>query len=181
MAKIKKTIKKIHVKADLCNGCRMCELMCSLFHSNAQLNTVNPARARIQILRDPLKNVWLPVFAGEYTPAECSGRISYEIDNKTYKECAFCRAVCPSRGRFVEPDSGLPLGCDMCQSDPTLKMPVCVDWCIRNVLTYEEREVEVEAEEEVKLDDMKVGLQALANRYGVDELRDAVTRMAQKG
>lgn len=110
MAKIKKTIKKIHVKADLCNGCRMCELMCSLFHSNAQLNTVNPARARIQILRDPLKNVWLPVFAGEYTPAECSGRISYEIDNKTYKECAFCRAVCPSRGRFVEPDSG-------CRSD----------------------------------------------------------------
>lgn len=60
-------------------------------------------------------------------------------------------------------------------------MPVCVDWCIRNVLTYEEREVEVEAGEEVKLEDMKVGLQALANRYGIDEIRDAVTRMTQKG
>lgn len=181
MAKITKKIKKIHVKADLCNGCRMCELMCSLHHATPQLNSVNPARARIQIIRDPLKNVWLPVFAGEYTQAECIGRISYEIDNKSYSECAFCRASCPSRGRFVEPDSGLPLACDMCQNDPTLEKPVCVDWCLRNVLTYEEREVEVEADNEVKLDEMNVGLQILANRYGLNVIMDAVDRMAKKG
>ena len=50
----------------------------------------------------------------------------------------------------------------MCQSDPDLKTPACVDWCIRDVLTYEEREVEVE-EEDVKRDrsgnacQMKIG------------------------
>ena len=98
MAKIRKTIRKIHVKADLCNGCRLCEIMCSAAHSTPKYNTINPARSRIQIIRDPLKDIWLPVFAGEYTPAECSGRISYEIDNKTYGECAFCRARMPFPG-----------------------------------------------------------------------------------
>ena len=181
MAKVKKKIKKINVKADLCNGCRTCEIMCSAFHSTPKYNTINTARSRIQIIRDPLKDVWLPVFAGEYTPAECSGRVSYEIDEKNYDECAFCRAACPSRGRFVEPDSGLPLSCDMCQSDPTLETPVCVDWCVRDVLTFEEREVEVDEEEEQpKLDEMKLGLKTLADRYGLQEIRDAVTRMSQK-
>jgi len=180
MAKKIKKIKRINVNADLCNGCRMCEIMCAAFHATPQFSIVNPARSRIQIIRDPLKDIWLPVFAGEYTPAECSGRIGYTIDNKTYDECSFCRAVCPSRGRFIEPDSGLPLGCDMCQSDPTLKVPTCVDWCIRDVLTYEEREVEVEEDEaQVKLDEMKVGLAALANRYGLDEVRTAVARMSR--
>lgn len=179
MAGVKKIIKKINVNADLCNGCRMCELMCSAYHSRPKYNTLNPAKARIQIIRDPLKDIWLPVFAGEYTPCECSGRISYNIDNKTYDECAFCRAVCPSRGRFVEPDSGLPLGCDMCQDDPDLEVPICVDWCIRDVLTYEEREIEVE-EEEIKRDEMKLGLDTLADRFGLDEIRDAVERMYRK-
>jgi benzoyl-CoA reductase subunit BamC len=179
MANIKKTIKRIKVDADLCNGCRMCEVMCSSYHSSPKYSIVNPARARIQIIRDPLKDIWLPVFAGEYTPSECSGRIIYNIDDKTYEECAFCRAACPSRGRFTEPDSGLPLGCDMCQDDPSRKTPVCVEWCIRDVLTYEEEEVEVE-EEEIKRDEMKIGLKALADKYGFNELMDAVARMSRR-
>lgn len=179
MAKIKKKIKRIKVDADLCNGCRMCEVMCSAYHSSPRYSIVNPARARIQIIRDPLKDIWLPVFAGEYTPSECSGRIIYNIDDKKYEECAFCRAACPSRGRFTEPDSGLPLGCDMCQDDPSLKTPICVEWCIRDVLTYEEEEVEVE-EEEIKRDEMRIGLKALADKYGFNELMNAVTRMSHR-
>jgi benzoyl-CoA reductase subunit BamC len=69
----------------------------------------------------------------------------------------------------------------MCQNDPTLEKPVCVDWCLRDVLTYEEREIEVDEDEEAKLDEMKVGLQALAYRFGLDEIKDAVNRMAKKG
>jgi benzoyl-CoA reductase subunit BamC len=179
VAKIKKTVKRIRIKADLCNGCRTCEIMCSAFHSKPQYNIINTARSRIQIIRDPLKNVWLPVFAGEYTGAECSGRVKYKIDNKTYEECAFCRAVCPSRGRFMEPDTGLPLRCDMCESDPSAEIPVCVDWCLRDVLTYEEKVVEVEGEED-KPDELKVGLTALADRFGLHEISDAVVRMAAR-
>ena len=50
---------------------------------------------------------------------------------------------------------------------------------MRDVLTYEEREVEVE-KEDVKLDEMKIGLESLANQYGLDEIKDAIARMSQK-
>ncbi len=73
-----------------------------------------------------------------------------------------------SRGVFKEPDSGLPLKCDMCESDPPLSEPMCVQWCLSNALTYEEREEE--AEEEVKLEEMETGLEALAGKYGLQKV-----------
>ena len=45
------------------------------------------------------------------------GRDKYIIDGKEYDECGFCRAACPSRDLFKEPDSGLPLKCDMCEEN----------------------------------------------------------------
>jgi benzoyl-CoA reductase subunit BamC len=49
------------------------------------------------MIRDPLKDVYLPVYAGEYAVAECMGRDKYVIDGKELDECGFCRASCPSR------------------------------------------------------------------------------------
>jgi Fe-S-cluster-containing dehydrogenase component len=178
MAKIKKTIKTIKVDADKCNGCRGCELVCSAFHSTPKYSTINPARSRIQIIRHPLKDIWLPVFAGEYTPAECMGRDKYVIDGKEYDECTFCRATCPSRDIFKEPDSGLPLKCDMCESDPPLEKPKCVEWCLNDVLTYEEREEEVEEGSEIEL--VEIGLQSMVDKYGLQNILDTVSRISQK-
>ena len=101
------------------------------------------------------------------------------IDGKEYEECDFCRASCPSRAVFKEPDSGLPLKCDMCEDDPSLEEPLCVQWCLADALTYEEREEEVE--EQVKLDDMETGLKSLVDKYGLQKLVDTVTRISQKG
>lgn len=178
MAKVKKIVKKITVDADLCNGCRSCELMCAAAHSTPLWSAYNPARSRIQVIRIPLKDIYMPVFAGEYTPAECAGRISYNIDDKEYEECAFCRAVCPSRGRFVEPDSGLPLGCDFCESVENQNEPACVDWCIRDVLKYEEREEEVE--EQPEINEVETGLASMANKFGWDKVMRTAARMTQK-
>jgi benzoyl-CoA reductase subunit BamC len=179
MAKVKKKIKTIKVDADKCNGCRLCEVVCSAFHSTPKWSSNNPARSRIQIIRHPLKDIWLPVFAGEYTPAECLGRDKYIIDGKEYDECAFCRASCPSRDLFKEPDSGLPLKCDMCEDDPPLEKPMCVEWCLNDVLVYEEREEEVE--EEVKQEEMELGLESLVDKFGLQKIMDTVARMSQKG
>jgi benzoyl-CoA reductase subunit BamC len=178
MAKIKKIVKRIKIDADKCNGCRGCEVVCSAFHSIPRYNGINPARSRIQIIRHPLKDIWLPVFAGEYTPAECMGRDQYIIDGKEYDECGFCRAACPSRDMFKEPDSGLPLKCDMCEDDPPREKPMCVEWCLNDVLTYEEREEEVE--ESVEMQDVEVGLTSMIDRYGLDKLLNAMDRMSQK-
>ena len=179
MAKIKKKIKTIKVDADKCNGCRACEIVCSAFHAAPRYSSNNPARARIQVVWDRLKDIWLPIFAGEYAPAECMGRDKYVIDGKEYGECDFCRASCPSRDLFKEPDSGLPLKCDMCEDDPPLENPMCVQRCLNDVLTYEEREEEVE--EEVKLDDIEIGLGSMIDKYGLQKVTDTVSRMSQKG
>ncbi len=178
MDKVKKKIKVIKIDVDKCNGCRACEVICSAFHATPKYGSSNPARSRIRLIRAPMKDVYLPVYAGENTSAECMGRDKYVIDGKEYKECDFCRASCPSRDVFREPDSGLPLKCDMCESDPALEAPMCVQWCLNNALTYEEREEEVE--EEVKLEEMEVGLESMASRYGLQKLADAVNRMARK-
>jgi benzoyl-CoA reductase subunit BamC len=106
------------------------------------------------------------------------GRDKYVIDGKEYEECAFCRASCPSRDIFKEPDSGLPLKCDMCESDPDLEKPLCVQWCLNDALIYEEREEEIE--EEVEQEDLEIGLESLADKYGLDKIMDTVARMSQK-
>jgi len=179
MAKIKKTIKTVRIDIDKCNGCRACEMICSAFHANPKYSSVNPERARIRMVRDPLKDIYLPVYAGEYTAAECMGRDIYILDGREYEECAFCRASCPSRSLFKEPDSGLPLKCDMCEDEPPLEEPLCVKWCINDALIYEVREEEVEEEE--KLDEMEIALNSLVDKHGLKKLVDTVARMSQKG
>ena len=175
---MKKVIKTIKIDVDKCNGCRSCEVICSAFHAADKYGTTNPARARIRVIREPLLDIYVPVFAGDYTPAECAGRDQYIIDGKVYDECAFCRASCPSRDLFKEPDSGLPLKCDMCEDDPPLDEPLCVKWCMNDALTYEEREDETE--EEAKLEDMEIGLEALVDKHGLQQVLDAVARMSAK-
>jgi len=175
MAKIKKKIKSIKIDADKCNGCRGCEIVCSAFHAVPQYGEVNPAKSRIQVTSHRLKNIWLPIFAGEYAPAECMGRDTYVIDGKEYDECGFCRAACPSRDLFKDPDSGLPLRCDMCEGEAK---PKCVEVCLSNVLVYEEREEEVE--EEVKVEEVEAGVASLVDKYGLETITNTVARLAQK-
>ena len=163
-AKKTKTVKTIKINVDKCHGCRACEMICSAFHAEPKYSSNNPARARIRIIRDPFQDLYVPVYAGEFTVAECAGRDKYTIDGKEYDECAFCRASCPSRDIFKEPDSDLPLKCDMCESDPTIKEPMCVQWCLADALIYEEREVEVD--EEVAVEEVDAGLEALADKHG---------------
>jgi len=169
----KKIVKTIKINADECNGCRACEVICSASHASPKYSSNNPARSRIRVISHPLKDIYVPVYAGEYTAAECAGRDQYVIDGKEYEECAFCRASCPSRDEFKEPDSGLPLKCDMCEGE---EEPLCVKWCLTDALTYEEREEEVE--EEVEQEEMEVGLEALADKYGLDKIMDTIARMS---
>jgi benzoyl-CoA reductase subunit BamC len=178
MEKKTKTVKRINIDVDKCNGCRACEMICSSFHAEPKYSSNNPARSRVRVIHDPLRDLYVPVYAGEYTKCECSGRDKYTIDGKEYDECAFCRASCPSRDLFKEPDSGLPLKCDMCESDPTVEEPLCVQWCITDALTYEEREEEISEEEEEQPGDLELGLEALADKYGLEEIMDTVARMS---
>jgi benzoyl-CoA reductase subunit BamC len=124
-----------------------------------------------------LRDIYVPVIAGEYTEAECNGRNVYTIDEKEYDECAFCRASCPSRDLFKEPDSGLPLKCDMCEEKSPEEEPLCVQWCINDALTYEEKEEE--GEEEEKPREMEIGLESLVRKYGAKTVSDTLARITK--
>jgi benzoyl-CoA reductase subunit BamC len=172
-----KKVKVIKIDVDKCNGCRACETICSAFHAVPKYSSTNPERSRIRVLFDPLKNIYVPVIAGEYTEAECNGRNIYTINEREYDECSFCRASCPSRELFKEPDSGLPLKCDMCEEKSPEEEPLCVQWCINDALTYEEKEEE--GEEEEKPREMEVGLESLVKKYGAKTVRDTLARIAK--
>lgn len=174
----KKVVKTIRIDVDKCNGCRACEVVCSALHATPRYSSNNPARARIRVIRDPLADIYVPVYAGEYTAAECAGRDRYTIGGKQYDECAFCRASCPSRPLFKEPDSGLPLKCDMCECDPTISEPMCVQWCLADALTYEEREAELE--EQPAPGAIELGLEALADKHGWQSVLDTAARISKK-
>lgn len=176
-----KKVKTIKIDVDLCNGCRACEVACSAFHAEPKYSSTNPEKSNMRVLFDARRNIYIPVMAGEYTDAECMGRDKYIIDGKEYDECTFCRASCPARDVFKDPDSGLALKCDMCEDEPPLEEPLCVKWCITDALTYEEREEEEEEEE--RPDDIEIGLESLANKHGMQKVMDTLARlsMSKKG
>ena len=172
-----KTVKVIKIDVNKCTGCRACEVVCSAFHAKPKYSSTNPARARIQVFWDTLKGIYVPVRAGEYTQAQCIGRHIYTINGKEYNECSFCGASCPSRELFKEPDSGLPQKCDMCEQEPPLSEPMCVQWCIPGALTYEEREEE--GEEEEKPGETEIGLEALVKKHGLKTVKDILARISK--
>lgn len=174
----KRTVKEIKVNLDKCIGCRACELACSGFHAKPKYSSINPERSRVRVVMDLMSDVYVPIRAGDYTQAECSGRNTYTINGKEYTQCSFCSVSCPARDLFREPDSGLPLKCDMCEDDPTLSEPICVQVCRCGALTYAEWEEEVE-EVVAKRGEMEIGLESLINRFGPGKVADAFEQITK--
>lgn len=173
---VKKKVKNIKVDLDKCNGCRACEIACSAFHAKPKYSSINPARSRIRVVMDLINDEYVPIRACDYSKAGCDGRRTYTIKGKEYSECSFCGTVCPTRDLFKEPDSGLPLKCDMCEDE---KVPLCVQACPGGALICEETE-EVQ-EEQLKPGEMEIGMRSLIDKYGSQKVADIFARMTQKG
>ena len=73
----KKKVKVIKVDVDKCNGCRACEAICSAFHSTPKYSGTNPEKSKIRVIFDPIRDVYVPVYAGEYAETECKEKIGY--------------------------------------------------------------------------------------------------------
>ncbi len=172
-------VKEIRVDIDKCTGCRACEMACSAFHAAPRYSSVNPSKARIRVVADELNDEYVPIRAGDYTPSECNGRHVYTIAGKQYSECSFCGASCPSRDYFVEPDSGLPLKCDMCETVPPLEEPMCVQVCGTDALIYVEREVAREAKLQPTRAEMEEGIESLVKKYGMQAVMGALAQMSK--
>jgi len=173
----KKIIKEIKVDLDKCIGCRACEVACSGFHAQPKYSSFNPSRSRIRVVMDMLNDVYVPLRAGEYSAAECTGRHTFRIEGKQYSECSFCPTSCPSRDLFKEPDSSLPLKCDMCETE---EVPLCVQVCRPGVLTYEEREDDRDDGVEPTLSEIEISLASLVDKHGLRNVGEALVRMSKK-
>ena len=53
------------------------------FSCYTEIQQQQSSKARIQIITDRLNDKWLPVFAGEYVPAECMGGPIYMTERNT--------------------------------------------------------------------------------------------------
>jgi benzoyl-CoA reductase subunit BamC len=175
-----KTVKEILIDVGKCTGCRACEMACSAFHAKPRYSSVNPARSRIRVVTDEINDEYVPVRAGNLTRAECDGRHFYRVEGKRYSECSFCRASCPSRDFFIEPDSGLPLKCDMCEDEPPLAEPLCVTVCEADCLVYRERRLEPGEDSVPAAEASERGVLALVSRHGLAAVIEALDRVAKR-
>jgi len=114
-------MQRIKIDPNKCTGCRQCELACSLKHKE---NTVNPKRARIRVFR--VNGYFIPVIAGQYTDAACNTKCVVDTQWGLIDLCVICRASCPQKPVFYEPDTGFHLKCDFCGTPPN---PTCVKTC----------------------------------------------------
>ena len=175
-----RVVKEILIDVGKCTGCRACEMACSAFHARPRYSSVNPARSRIRIVTDEINDEYVPVRAGNLSRAECEGRHFYRVEGKRYSECSFCRAACPSRDFFIEPDSGLPLKCDMCEDEPPLAEPLCVTACEADCLVYLERPIEPGQDALTADEAAERGLLALVSRHGLEAVIKALDGVATR-
>ncbi|MBW2115913.1 MAG: hypothetical protein JRH04_14035 [Deltaproteobacteria bacterium] len=117
---------RIKIDYTRCTGCKLCEVACSLHHTEA----VNPWRSRIRVFIG--EEFCLPVIAGPYTEAACNSKGIILVEGREVDECVVCRASCPVKSVFKEPDTAIPLKCDFCGEPPD---PQCVRWCESDALT----------------------------------------------
>ena len=120
---------------ELCDGCRMCELVCSL----SKTGTVNPHLARIRVA--PSDKGFVP---GQPRPTICRhcdnarcaavcpipGAIAVNertgvlvIDEAKCNRCMACVEACPFDAMWAGPNNEV-LKCDLCDGDP-----LCVKRC----------------------------------------------------
>lgn len=162
---------RLLVEAEKCTGCRNCELFCSL----KNFGEVNPARARIHVVRSQTDNIitTVPVVCQQCDEPLCmemcpAGALSRHprtnavvVDHDRCLGCRTCTQVCPFGAPSVDPRHGKSEKCDLCGGDPT-----CVKLCSQDALKF----VHAEEESMTRRRDM-------VGTY-VEHLRSASTRGA---
>lgn len=115
----------IVIDHDRCTGCRHCEIACSLAHME---NKINPRGSRIRVQGQ--NNRFFPVLAGPAVSSdhECASKEMVVVEGLAFDQCVLCRASCPRKPIFRDPDTDRPLKCDFCLSIGA-QTPQCVLFC----------------------------------------------------
>ena len=109
----------------LCTGCRSCELACSIAHTQS----FNPKRSRIQILKEEVRNLLVPMVCLQCERPLCkeacpNGAIVENEHGVLYVEsekcigCMNCVTACEYGGIGIDPITRKAVKCDLCNGDP---------------------------------------------------------------
>lgn len=121
---------RVRIDTSKCTGCRNCEIVCALYH----FKEANPLKSRIRIYQDLSQRINVPIIAGPFTEAECTNKTYKVVGGIEINGCALCPASsCPTRKWFTDPETDVPLKCDMCYGNP--QGPLCVQSCAIGALT----------------------------------------------
>jgi len=137
------TRKILAVDHSRCTGCRLCEIACSLH----QDGVVNPAAARLAIVRWDEEAVHVPAVCQQCDVAMCEqvcqpGAISRNaatgaltVDYRLCIGCRMCIIGCPYGAMAVHPVGLQVTKCDLCGGEPR-----CVRFCETGALRFIEPE-----------------------------------------
>ena len=153
--------KTLYIDYQKCTGCRLCELVCAVFHDGIS----NPARSRIKVMKWEAEGLYIPMTCQQCQDAPCMnvcpvkaisrdeelGRVFVDYD--VCIGCRSCVGVCPFGAMNFNIKDKQVFKCDLCDGDPQ-----CVRFC------------EVKAIEYLEVDDMSI--------Y---KKRDAATRISVAG
>ncbi len=129
---------KLKIDAELCVGCKACEIACSLEHHNV----FNPKRANIRVeFTHPLPSA--PKYCRQCKKPLCvescpTGALSRDeekdmvvYDKEKCIHCLNCIEACPFDSIFYNDTTEEILKCDLCGGDP-----VCVKFCEKEAIQF---------------------------------------------
>ena len=121
-------------------GCRLCEMVCSLFHTGAS----NPSRSRIEVIKWEDVGLYLPMACNHCEKAYCvevyptkachrapenNNRVT--VDKNLCVGCRTCVVACPFGRPFFDATERVTVKCDHCDGDPQ-----CVRFCDVKAISF---------------------------------------------
>ena len=128
---------KIEVNSSLCTGCRLCELVCSIFHEGK----ISLEKARIRISQNSSGMLFTPHICRLCKNPPCvtscqSGALEQDIETgiiliqeSLCTKCGLCIPACPYLAIQQNRVSQEIFICDRCGGEPT-----CVQFCFTGAL-----------------------------------------------
>nr|HID57707.1 4Fe-4S dicluster domain-containing protein [Desulfobacterales bacterium] len=127
------------VDHELCTGCRICEIVCSVKKEGAS----DPSRSRIHIVTWDMEGIYLPMLCQHCEEPLCAmvcpvNAIHRDksldrviVDEELCVGCRGCVSICPLGGVGFDINERRVFRCDLCDGDPT-----CVKYCEAGAIQY---------------------------------------------
>lgn len=135
----------LFVDPDICNGCRLCEMICALRTTGS---VISPTKARIRVVKRETLGVDVPMVCRQCEDPPCRNVCpanAITVNPKTSAimvledrciGCRECMLACPFGAISFDDDKRVCVICDLCDGDPQ-----CVKICLWDAIRYVKSDV----------------------------------------